>query len=84
MFEASFSLGITTPPALRHAFGMVCFIHITINCLHRKCKMFGEFYTAGIEVHLVLELMLLLPSSLLLPPRSTLGDCRPVGNLVEE
>ena len=43
MFEASFTLGITTPPALRHAFGMVCFVRIAFICLHSKRKTFGEF-----------------------------------------
>lgn len=42
-FEASFSFGISTPPAFRHVFGMVCFFQTTFTCLHRNWKTSGAF-----------------------------------------
>ncbi len=84
MFEASFSLGISTPPALHHVFGMVCFSKPlsfastgTEGPLEHSC-------TAGMELRLVRELKLPLPFSQFSQPRSTLEGCHPIDVLAEE
>lgn len=43
MLEDSSTFGVSTPPALRQAFGITCFSHASLNNFHRKHRTSGAF-----------------------------------------